>query len=75
MKIRLLICLLISSSVAFGAEKLTAPELIALTHGSPDKLQQALVATLGQDMIHDGRAVIGRGSDFLWAVESKTQPF
>jgi enterochelin esterase family protein len=74
MKVRILIALLISSTVAFGADKLSAPELIAITHGSPEKLQQALVATLGQEAIHNGTAVTGRGPDFLWAVESATQP-
>lgn len=74
MKTRLLICLMLSSVAAFGADKLTAPQLIALTKGRPDKLQEALVATFGEEMIHKGTAAIGRGPDFIWAVESSTRP-
>ena len=74
MKTPLLIALLMSASVAFGADKLTAPELIGLTKGNPEKLQEALVATLGQEMIQKGTAAIGRGPDFIWAVESSARP-
>ncbi len=71
---RILIVLLFTSSFAFGADKLTAPELIALTKGNPAKLQDGLVATFGEDAIKRGTAVLGHGPDFIFAVESASRP-
>ena len=72
--IRILVVLLFTASFAFGADKLTAPELIALTKGNPAKLQEALVANLGEDAIEKGTAVLGRGPDFIFAVASASRP-
>lgn len=70
---RLVAGLCLSGIVAAGADKLTAPQLIALTK-SPEKLAAALAATLGEEPIKKGTAVIGHGPNFLWAVESSTRP-
>lgn len=70
----LLICFCLTVAAAFGADKLTAPALIALTKGSQDKLREALVSTLGADNIKNGTAVIGHGPDFIWAVEAASRP-
>jgi len=71
---RIQICLCLSAAAAFGADKLTAPQLIDLTQGSPDKLREALVSTLGEDNIKNGTAVTGHGPDFIWAVEAASRP-
>ena len=64
---------LMAPSAAFGADKLTAPQLIALAK-SPDKLAAALIATLGEEPLKKGTAVLGYGPDFIWAVEATTRP-
>ncbi len=64
---------LMAPIAAFGADKLTAPQLIALTK-SPNQLAAALIATLGEEAIKKGTAVLGYGPDFIWAVESSTRP-
>jgi enterochelin esterase family protein len=70
----ILVGLFFVASLAYGADKLTAPELIALTKGNPAKLQEALVATLGADAIKKGTAVLGHGPDFIFAVASSSRP-
>ncbi len=61
---------------ALAAEKLTAPALIEQAKkelGSAGFRENAL-ATLGEQRVKNGTAVIGLGPDFLWAVESATEP-
>ena len=71
---RILMALCVSATWALAADKLTAPQLIDLVRTNPAKLQEALLATLGQERIHNGTALIGRGPDFIWAVESASRP-
>ena len=62
------------ASPVFAAEKMTAPELIALARRDPAHLRAALVATFTEDAIKKGKAVLGRGEHFIWAVDSPTKP-
>ncbi|MGD1072161.1 MAG: alpha/beta hydrolase-fold protein [Bryobacteraceae bacterium] len=71
---RFLIALCIPATLALAADKLTAPQLIELAKSNPANLREALVATLGQERIHNGTALVGRGPDFIWAVESASRP-
>ena len=58
-----------------AADKLTAPQLIELSHKPNDPaFAAALRATLGDANIKKGTAVIGEGADTLWAVESAKAP-
>jgi hypothetical protein len=71
---RILMALCVSATWALAADKLTAPQLIDLVRTNPAKLQEAILATLGHERIHNGTALIGRGPDFIWAVESASRP-
>ncbi|MES1255752.1 MAG: alpha/beta hydrolase-fold protein [Acidobacteriota bacterium] len=55
-------------------KKMTALDLIALAHRDPARLRPALVTAFTEEAIKNGKAVLGRGEHFIWAVESATRP-
>ena len=59
-----------------AADKDPARALIEMAGRAPEAAQfhEALLATLGADDLKNGEAIIGRGEDFLWAIESARQP-
>ncbi len=59
---------------ANAADKLSAPELIALAKAQSPQLRGAIEATFTAKDLHDGTAWAGHGSDFFFAVESATPP-
>src|SRR5258706_9403347 len=59
---------------AQAAEKLTAPQLIALAHKKSHTLAEALSASLGEEKLKKGTAFTGEGPDFIWAVDSEARP-
>src|SRR5579859_5128842 len=59
---------------AQAADKLTAPQLIALAHKKSHTLAEALSASLGEEKLKKGTAFAGEGPDFIWAVESEARP-
>ena len=63
-----------AASAAAAADTMTAPQLIALSRRDPAHLAGPLVATLTDAAIKKGTAFLGHGPDFIWAVESTTQP-
>jgi enterochelin esterase family protein len=69
-----LLMLLMLAAPAAAADTMTAPQLIALAHRDPARLHAALVATLTADAMKKGTAVLGRGEDFIFAVDAATRP-
>ena len=59
---------------ASAADKLFAPELIALAKAQSPQLRAAIEATFTAKDLRDGTAWAGHGSDFFFAVESATPP-
>lgn len=59
---------------ALAADKLPVSELIRQGQHPSAAFRDSLVATLGADALQKGTAVLGEGSDFLFAVESASQP-
>ena len=59
-----------------AAPKMSAPDLIALAKKDPQSAQfrEALSATLTDKAIDSGTAVLGEGTDFIWAVKSGSEP-
>jgi enterochelin esterase family protein len=56
------------------AEKLSAPELIALAQSHSAGLRAGVLATFDEKQLKDGTAWAGRGSEFFFAVEAATAP-
>jgi enterochelin esterase-like enzyme len=56
------------------AEKSTAPQLTALANSNSPTLQEAIRSTFTTDDIAKGIAWTGRGPDFFFVVQSKSQP-
>jgi len=69
-----LLILLLLAAPAAAADKMTATDLIALAGRDPVKFHAALVETLTAEAIKNGTAVLGRGPDFIWAVDAATKP-
>ncbi len=62
---------------AFAADPvpITAPQLILLSKTPTDPAFAAALHTVFKDQqLLDGKAAIGRGPDFLWAIDSATEP-
>jgi enterochelin esterase family protein len=59
---------------AFSAEKLTAPELIALANSNSKTLGEAIHATLDAKELDAGTAWVGRGADFFFATSAPVKP-
>ncbi len=59
-----------------AAPKMSAPDLIALAKKDPQSAQfrEALSATLTDKALAAGTAVLGEGTDFIWAVKSSSKP-
>src|SRR5579864_2103286 len=68
-----LIALMIPVAV-FPAEKLTAPQLIEMSHKKPHDLAAAIRDSLPDEAIKKGTAFAGEGADFVFAFESGTKP-
>jgi enterochelin esterase-like enzyme len=66
-----LFCLL---GCAFGAEKKSATELVALAKAHGAELQSAIRETFDAKALKEGTAWAGRGPEFFFAVETQSQP-
>ena len=64
------------ASALIAAPKMSAPELIALAKKDPQSaiFREALSASLTDKAIDSGTAVLGEGTDFIWAVKSASEP-
>ncbi len=69
------VCLLLGAMPA-AAEKLPARKLIEMAGKRlpAAQFQEALLDSLGAEEVRKGTAVLGEGSDFIWAVESEQTP-
>ncbi len=63
-----------ASPEAQAAEKLSAPQLIALAQAHNVQLQSAIEASFDAAKLKDGTAWAGHGPDFFFAVESQNTP-
>src|ERR1700730_4561346 len=68
----LLLAVLASSNLS--AQKMTAPQLIALAQSHSPALQNAINATFTLQELKKGTAWVGQGHDFFFALESATPP-
>jgi len=66
-----MLLLLVSAALA---EKVTAPQLIEMARKSPAAFKEALVESLGEADIKRGTAFLGRGENFIFAVEAGARP-
>jgi hypothetical protein len=64
-----LVCL-----AALGADKMTAPQLIAVANDSPGSLQAAITATFDPKDLKAGGAWSGSGPDFFFVTEASSKP-
>jgi enterochelin esterase-like enzyme len=67
------LCLLLTTS-ALGAEKMTAPQLIAAAKGDAAGLSAAIAASFDPKDLKAGGAWAGRGPDFFFATEAPSKP-
>jgi enterochelin esterase-like enzyme len=58
---------------AFAADKLTAPQLIALAKTGDPGLRDAIAASFDAKELKDGTAWTGQGADFFFAVQADSQ--
>jgi enterochelin esterase family protein len=70
----LLTVLAFSNGVAFGAEKMTAPQLISLAQSHSSNLPDGINATFTPKELQEGTAWAGKGHDFFFALQSATPP-
>ncbi len=65
-----------SSRPALAAEKLSPLKLIELARTGPQTVafRESLVDALGEQRIREGKAYIGAGDEFLWAIDAATEP-
>ena len=68
----LLLALLAWSSLI--AQKMTAPQLIALANAHSPALQDAITATFTPQELQEGTAWVGKGHDFFFALRSTATP-
>src|SRR5262245_20316743 len=66
--------LFLAASVAFAADRVSAPELIRMAESRAANFREALIAALGEAKIKDGSAFLGEGPNFIWAVEADPTP-
>jgi enterochelin esterase family protein len=59
---------------AFGADKLSAPQLIELAKSNSPQLREAIQASFTAKDLQEGTAWAGHGPDFFFAVQTSTQP-
>src|SRR5262245_25514544 len=75
MEMKRLSCLfLLMAAPAVSAEKMTAPQLIEMARANAPGLKAALADGLGEANIKNGTAALGRGENFIWAVEATSRP-
>ena len=70
----LFMLVLILALPACAADKLTAPELIALAQRHSPGLRAAIEASFDAKDLKEGKAWVGHGSEFFFAVEAATAP-
>ena len=63
-------------STGYGMERAAMDQLLTLSRTRPDspEFREALLKHLGEAPIKSGEAYNSNGPDFVWAVESATQP-
>jgi enterochelin esterase family protein len=66
--------LLMGSSAAWSADKLTAPQLVEMAKAHSPELRAAIEATFDAKQLKAGTAWAGRGAQFFFAVESEDAP-
>jgi enterochelin esterase-like enzyme len=71
---KLALLLLLTTLPALAADKLSAPQLIALAQSNNPGLHDAIFATFDPKDLNAGTAWTGRGPDFFFATEHPTQP-
>ncbi len=76
MYLALLMASTILTAPAMLAAKMSAPELIALAKKDPQstEFKTALTDTLGAKPIAERTAILGEGTDFIWAATSSIEP-
>jgi enterochelin esterase-like enzyme len=75
MKTPIVFCLaLFLAAPAWAADKLTAPDLIALAKAHSTELRAAIVASFDAKDLKEGTAWSGHGPEFFFAVESAAPP-
>lgn len=57
-----------------AADKLTAPQLIAMAKANDPKMPEAIAATFDEKDLRAGTAWTGRGPDFFFAIEADSTP-
>ena len=65
---------LLLAAAALPAEKVPAAKLVEMARAGAPGLEQTLRDTFGEEALRKGTAVLGEGTDFVWAVESGRQP-
>lgn len=74
-KLSLMLFLFLTMTATVPAvEKMTALQLIELARRDPARLREALVETLGAENIKKGTVALGRGEDFIWALQAANRP-
>ncbi|HET6170065.1 MAG TPA: alpha/beta hydrolase-fold protein [Terracidiphilus sp.] len=68
------VILLAISPRAWCADKLSAPELIALAEAHSPDLRAGIESTFEAKQLRDGTAWVGRGPDFFFAMEASSAP-
>ena len=62
------------ASVAQAADKISAPQLIALAKSNAPGLRDAILASFDAKNLKDGTAWLGHGPDFFFAIDTTSQP-
>ncbi len=60
--------------MAWGADKMTAPQLIELAKTNPAGLRDAIMVRFEAKDLKEGTAWAGRGPEFFFALESQAEP-
>ena len=66
--------LVLSIAPLFAAEKLTAPQLIALAKSNRAALRDAITTSFAAKDLKDGTAWAGHGTDFFFSTEATARP-
>lgn len=61
-------------TLAFGADKLTAPQLIALANSNSPALRDAIRTSFDAKDLESGTAWLGRGAEFFFATKAASRP-
>jgi enterochelin esterase family protein len=73
---RIWIGVLLACGIAIAAPRTVVTRLVELSNSQPDSnlFRNELIAAMTAEKIRKGTAILGNGSDFIWAVEADTQP-